>query len=84
MDVATTSLAERVARALAGLDHSANAEGAETSASASVDETWPAYLGQADAVLRVIREPSQIMSAAGDPRVCAAMVDAAIAESEVL
>ncbi|KQS05172.1 hypothetical protein ASG11_04730 [Sphingomonas sp. Leaf357] len=82
MDVATTSLVERIARALAGLDHSANAAGGETSASTSVDETWRAYLGQADAVLRTIREPSGAMSAAGDPRIWAAMVDAAIVESE--
>lgn len=84
MDVARTTLAERVARALAGLDHSANADGEERSASASVDETWPAYLGQADAVLRTIREPSGPMTAVGDPRVWSAMVDAAIAESESL
>lgn len=84
MDVATTTLAERIARALAGLDHSANADGAEASASKSVDETWPAYLGQADAVLRTMREPSGNMSAAGDPRIWAAMVDAAIRESEAL
>ena len=84
MDVATTSLAERIARALAGLAHSANAEGGETSASANVDETWHDYSGQADAILRTIREPSGGMSSAGDPRVWAAMVDAAIAESEAL
>ena len=84
MDVATTTLAERVARALAGLDHSANAAGEESSASVSVDETWRAYLAQADAVLRTIREPSGGMSTAGDSRVWAAMVDAAIAESEAL
>jgi hypothetical protein len=84
MDVATTTLAERIARALAGLDHSANADGAEASASSSVDETWTAYLGHADAVLRTIREPSGTMSAAGDLRVWATMVDVAISESEAL
>jgi len=84
MDIAITTLAERIARALAGLDHSANAEGGEASASKSVDGTWPAYLGQADAVLRTMREPSGTMWAAGDPRVWAAMVDAAISESETL
>jgi hypothetical protein len=84
MDVATTTLAERIARVLAGLDHSANAEGVESSASSSVDETWRAYLGQADAVLRSIREPSADMTAAGDPRVWADMVEAAITESEAL
>ncbi len=84
MDLASTALAERIARALAGLDHSANAAGDEVSASSSVDDTWPTYLGHADAVLRVIREPSEQMSAAGEPRVWAAMVDAAISESEAL
>lgn len=84
MDVASTTLAERIARALAGLDHSANADGAERSASSSVDETWTAYLGQADAVLRTIREPSEAMSAAGDPGVWSAMVETAISESAAL
>lgn len=84
MDVATTALAERIARALAALNYSANADGAETSASGSVDDIWPAYLGQADAVLRVSREPSGQMSTAGDAAVWAAMVDVAIQESEAL
>jgi hypothetical protein len=84
MDVATTTLAERIARALAGLEHSANADGSEKSASWSVDETWRAHLGPADAILRAIREPSSSMAAAGDLRVWAAMVDAAIAEAEAL
>lgn len=84
MDIATTTLAERVARTLAGLDHSANADGREASASTSVDETWRAYLAQADAVLRVMREPSATMSTAGDAAIWAAMIDAAIAESEAV
>jgi hypothetical protein len=84
MDVAHTALAERIARALAGLDHSANAEGVEPSASTSVDETWRAYLDQADAVLRTIREPSPAMARAGDPALWAAMVEAALAERAAL
>jgi poly-gamma-glutamate capsule biosynthesis protein CapA/YwtB (metallophosphatase superfamily) len=84
MDVATTALAERVARALAGLDHSANADGLEASASTSVEETWRAYLEQADAVLRTMREPSAAMARAGDASVWAAMIEAAIEESEAL
>ena len=84
MDIATTTLVERIARTLAGLDHSANAAGRETSAATSVDETWRAYLAQADAVLRTIREPSATMSTTGDPAVWAAMIDAAIAESETV
>ncbi len=82
MDIAVTTLAERVARTLAGLDHSANAAGKEASASASVDETWRAYLPQADAVLRTIREPSEPMAAIGDVAIWSAMIDAAIGESE--
>jgi len=84
MDVAHTTLAERIARALAGLDHSANGDGVEQSASVSVDETWPGYLEQADAILRTIREPSGRMAAAGDPRIWATMVEAAIAERETI
>ena len=84
MEVANTALAERIARALAGLDHSANADGVEGSASTSVDETWRAYLEQADAVLRTMREPSEAMARAGEPGVWAAMVEAAIKESEGL
>jgi len=84
MEVANTALAERIARALAGLDHSANAGGSEMSASISVDETWRVYLDHADAVLRTMREPSAAMSRAGDPGMWAAMVEAAIEESEGL
>jgi hypothetical protein len=81
MDVANTTLAERVARALAGIDHSANGNGVEASASTSVDETWRAYLHQAQAVLRTIREPSGSMARVGDPRIWAEMADVAIQES---
>lgn len=84
MDISNTSLAERIARTLAGIDHSANAAGVEPSAATSVDETWRAYLPQADAVLRTIREPSRRMAAAGDLAIWAAMLDAAIGESEPL
>lgn len=84
MDIAVTTLAERIARTLAGLDHSANAAGRETSAAVSVDETWRAYLAQADAVLRTIREPSAAMLEGGDLAVWARMIDIAIAESEPL
>jgi hypothetical protein len=84
MDVASTTLAERIARALAGSDHSANANGTERSASNSVDETWHGYLEQANAILRTIREPSRAMSAAGDVRVWSAMIDQAIVESDAL
>jgi hypothetical protein len=84
MDVATTTLAERIARALAGSDHSSNANGTEQSASNSVDETWRGYLEQANAILRTIREPSSAMSAAGDVGVWSAMIEQAIAEGDAL
>ncbi|MEP9400490.1 hypothetical protein [Sphingomonas sp. VNH70] len=82
MDISVTTLSERIARTLAGLDHSANGAGSEASAATSVDETWRAYIVQADAVLRTIREPSQAMSGAGDAATWSAMIDAAIRESE--
>lgn len=82
MDISTTTLTERIARTLAGLDHSANGTGREASAATSVEETWRAYLVQADAVLRTIREPSEAMSRTGDVAIWSAMVEAAIAESE--
>ena len=82
MDVATTTLIERVARVLAGTDHSANAEGVEPSASDSVDETWRAYLPQALAVLKTTREPSPAMAQVGDVAVWEAMVLAALREAE--
>lgn len=84
MDVANTTLAERIARSLAGLDHSANGGGSESSASTSVEETWRGYLEQADAVLRTIREPSAQMARTGDPQIWAAMVETAIAERSSL
>ena len=84
MDVATTTLAERIARALAGSDHSANASGTEQSASTSVDETWRGYLEQANIILRTIREPSSAMSVVGDVRVWSAMVEQAIMEGDAI
>lgn len=82
MDVSNTSLATRIARVLAGAEHSANAGGVETSASRSVDETWRAYLPKALAVLKTLREPSAAMAASGDPAVWERMVLAAIDEAE--
>jgi hypothetical protein len=84
MDVATTTLIERIARVLAGTDHSANAEGVEPSASDSVDETWRAYLPQALAVLKTTREPSPGMAQAGDVAVWEAMVLAGLREADAL
>jgi hypothetical protein len=82
MDISATTLIERIARTLAGIDHSANGTGTESSAATSVDETWRAYLGQADAVLRTIREPSETMASVGAVATWSAMIEAAIRESE--
>lgn len=78
MDIATTSLAERIARVLAAEHLSANAEGSERSAGAEVDACWQNYLGQAGAVLRTMREPDRKMAAVGDPLVWERMVLAAL------
>ena len=80
MAVASTSCIERIARVLAGADHSSNADGIEASASAAVDETWPAYRNQAAAVLRTLREPTAVMAQAGDADVWERMVLAALDE----
>lgn len=82
MDVSKTALSTRIARVLAGSEHSANAGGVEESASKSVDETWRAYLPQATAILRTLREPSAAMAAAGDAAIWELMVLAAIEEAE--
>lgn len=82
MDIAHTSPVERIARVLAGNDHSANAAGVERSASHAVDETWEAYRRQALSVLRTLREPSQGMAAVGDPAIWERMVLQAIAEAK--
>lgn len=81
MDIATTPAAERIARVLAGQRISANAEGDRESASRQVDSDWRNHLDDALAVLRTLREPSQIMAAAGDPAVWERMVLAAIDEA---
>lgn len=80
MAIANTAAVERIARVLAGADHSRNAEGTEASAGQAVDETWPAYRNQALAVLRTLREPSAAMAAAGDADTWERMVLAALEE----
>ena len=78
-----TSLVERIARVLCGAEHSANAEGSESSAGAHVDEHWPKHRNQAMAVLKAIREPDQAAASAGDPNVWQRMVEASIAAEDV-
>ncbi|HYE28232.1 MAG TPA: hypothetical protein VEA61_08355 [Allosphingosinicella sp.] len=78
MPVSNLTLVERIARVLAGRDHSLNAEGDDPSAGPTVDETWHEYTGDALAILRTLREPDQVMAAAGDPEMWERMVEAAL------
>lgn len=78
MDVARTPAVERIARVLAGRALSANADGAEVSASAGVDATWQAHREDALAILRTLREPDEAMAAAGDVAVWSRMIGAAL------
>lgn len=83
MDVATTSLVERIARVLAARRLSWNAEGGDPSAAGQVDALWPEHRDDALAILRTMREPSPAMLAGGDIAVWEHMVLAALAEGEV-
>lgn len=67
MPIASTPIQERIARVLAGLELSSNADGVEDHAADSVDMAWEDHLDAADAILRAIREPDQAMAMAGDP-----------------
>lgn len=73
-------LVERIARVLAGVAHSSNAEGNSPSAADEVDRAWPQHLNQALAVLHTLREPDEAMAAVGDMEVWRNMVEAAIAQ----
>jgi hypothetical protein len=83
MDVATTSLVERIARVLAARRLSWNAEGGDPSAAGHVDALWPEHRDDALAILRTIREASPVMAAEGDAALWERMVLAALAEGEV-
>lgn len=78
MPVSNLTLVERIARVLAGRDHSLNAEGDDPSAGPTVDETWHQYTQEALSILRTLREPDQVMAAAGDVEVWERMVEAAL------
>lgn len=82
MDISHTRAIERVARVLAAQRLSANAEGAEPSASRSVDATWPNFASDAVAILKTLREPDAAMAAAGDIGTWAAMISAALGEQD--
>ena len=82
MPESTTSLAERIARVLAGAAHSSNAEGSDPSAADKVDMVWKEHMNQALAVLHTMREPDDRMAAAGDADTWTRMVDTALEEAE--
>jgi hypothetical protein len=78
MPVSNLTLVERIARVLAGRAHSINAEGDDPSAGPNVDETWHEHIQDALSILRTMREPDQVMAAAGDAQVWERMVEAAL------
>ncbi|MDB5703535.1 MAG: hypothetical protein JWN66_651 [Sphingomonas bacterium] len=81
MDVATTPIAERIARVLAGQRISANAAGNAESAADLVERAWKDHLNDAVAVLHTLRAPDEVMAAAGDPAVWEQMILAALEEA---
>lgn len=82
MDIATTPVAERIARVLAGQHLSANGEGNEESAGKLVDAKWRDHLPDAVAVLRTLREPDAAMVAAGDLAMWERMILVAIDQAK--
>jgi hypothetical protein len=78
MPVSNLTLVERIARVLAGRAASINADGDDPSAGPSVDETWHEYTDDALSILRTLREPDQVMAAAGDADMWERMVEAAL------
>jgi len=78
MPVSNLTLVERIARVLAGRALSINAEGEDPSAGPNVDEEWHNHVDDALAILRTLREPDQVMAAAGDPQIWDRMVEAAL------
>ena len=81
MTISATPAIQRIARVLAAHQISRNGEGNLDSASTAVDDLWPDHVDTALAVLRTLREPSEDMSAAGDPAVWERMVLTAIGEN---
>ena len=82
MPMSELPLAERIARVLAGVSLSSNAEGSNGSAAEEVDQHWKDHMNQAMAVLHTMREPDHFMAEAGDPEVWTRMVEAAIRDAE--
>ena len=80
MPVSETPLIERVARVLAGMANSNNAEGDQASAAKEIDSVWHDHLNEALAVLRTMREPDQAMVAVGDEGTWSRMIEAALSK----
>jgi len=78
MPVSSLTLVERIARVLAGRALSINAEGDDPSAGPNVDDEWHNHVDDALAILRTLREPDQVMAAAGDAEMWDRMVEAAL------
>lgn len=78
MPVSSLTLVERIARVLAARALSINAAGDDPSAGPNVDEEWHDHVDDALAILRTLREPDQVMAAAGDPEMWDRMVEAAL------
>ena len=78
MPVSNLTLVERIARVLAGRALSINAAGDDPSAGPNVDEEWHNHIDDALAILRTMREPDQVMAAAGNVEVWDRMVEAAL------
>lgn len=73
---------ERIARVLAGIAASSNAEGHDASAGPMVDQSWHDHVSDAIAILKTLREPDPVMAAAGDAAIWQTMVEAAIAAEQ--
>jgi hypothetical protein len=79
MPVSHTSLAERIARVIAGRVVSINADGDNASAADMVDAMWRDYRQDALSIIRTLREPDPAMAEAGDVQTWERMVEAALA-----
>lgn len=82
MPISELSAVERVARVLAALKLSANADGYEPSVSDEVEDEWHLYIEQAVSILKTLREPDIVMANAGDADIWRSMVQAALDDYE--
>lgn len=82
MPISNTSLIERIARVIAARVASSNAEGDDSSAGPTVDETWRDHREDALSVIRTLREPDPAMAEAGDVEIWERMIEAALAETD--